>query len=94
MRFALNHITAPAMPVAEFFAMATRLGIREVEIRNDLPDVVGRSRRATCMPWPRIAASPSSRSTRSTRSTSGRPNWASAPRAWPIMPPKRGSALW
>lgn len=42
MRFALNHITAPAMPVAEFFAMATRLGIREVEIRNDLPDVVGR----------------------------------------------------
>lgn len=42
MRFALNHITAPAVSVADFFAMATRLGIREVEIRNDLPDVVGR----------------------------------------------------
>ena len=41
MRFALNHITAPQMPVADFFAMARRIGISEVEIRNDLPDVVG-----------------------------------------------------
>jgi len=41
MRFALNHIIAPRQPLAEFFAMARALGCTEVEIRNDLPDVVG-----------------------------------------------------
>ena len=41
MRFALNHITAPRQSPAEFFAMARALGCTEVEIRNDLPDVVG-----------------------------------------------------
>lgn len=41
MRFAMNHIVAPRLPLADFFAMARRLGMREVEIRNDLPDVVG-----------------------------------------------------
>ena len=41
MRFALNHIAAPRLPLAEFFAMARALGCTEVEIRNDLPDVVG-----------------------------------------------------
>lgn len=41
MRFALNHITTPSLPVAEFFALARRLGMSEVEIRNDTPDVVG-----------------------------------------------------
>lgn len=37
MRFALNHIAAPRLPLAEFFALATDLGCSEVEIRNDLP---------------------------------------------------------
>ena len=41
MRFAMNHIVAPRLPLAEFFALARRLGATEVEIRNDLPDVVG-----------------------------------------------------
>ncbi|MBP7003051.1 TIM barrel protein [Amaricoccus sp.] len=41
MRFALNHITTPSLPVAEFFALARKLGIAEVEVRNDTPNVVG-----------------------------------------------------
>jgi 2-keto-myo-inositol isomerase len=41
MRFAINHITAPKLPLDEFFALARPLGITEVEIRNDLPDIVG-----------------------------------------------------
>lgn len=41
MRFALNHVVAPRLPLAEFLALAARLGCREVEIRNDLPDVTG-----------------------------------------------------
>ncbi len=41
MRFALNHIAAPRLSVEDFFAMARNLGITEVEVRNDLPDVVG-----------------------------------------------------
>ncbi len=41
MRFAINHICAPKLPLADFFAMARRLGATEVEIRNDIPDVVG-----------------------------------------------------
>ena len=41
MRFGLNHIAAPRLPVAELFRLARDLGITEVEIRNDLPDVVG-----------------------------------------------------
>ena len=41
MRFAMNHITAPRMALDDFLAMARRLGATEVEIRNDLPDVVG-----------------------------------------------------
>jgi 2-keto-myo-inositol isomerase len=40
MRFALNHITTPKLPVEEFFALARRLDVTEVEVRNDLPDVV------------------------------------------------------
>lgn len=36
MRFALNHIVSPRQSLPEFFAMARRLGCREVEIRNDL----------------------------------------------------------
>lgn len=39
MRFALNHITAPHLPLAGFLALASRLGCAEVEIRNDLPDL-------------------------------------------------------
>ncbi|MGZ3217152.1 TIM barrel protein [Paracoccus sp. T5] len=42
MRFAINHISAPKLPLAEFFATVRRLGATEVEIRNDLPDVLGR----------------------------------------------------
>ena len=36
MKFALNHMTAPAMPVADFFDLARSLDIDAVEIRNDL----------------------------------------------------------
>jgi 2-keto-myo-inositol isomerase len=36
LRFAINHIVAPSMPVDEFFALAKSVGIDEVEIRNDL----------------------------------------------------------
>ena len=41
MRFAMNHIAAPKLPLEDFFEMSKRLGITEVEIRNDIPDVVG-----------------------------------------------------
>jgi 2-keto-myo-inositol isomerase len=41
MRFAFNHILAPKLPLETFLARATSLGATEVEIRNDLPDVVG-----------------------------------------------------
>lgn len=41
MRFAFNHILAPKLPLEAFFAKAKALGASEVEIRNDLPDVVG-----------------------------------------------------
>ncbi len=40
MRFAMNHIAAPKLPLEEFFEMSKCLGITEVEIRNDIPDVV------------------------------------------------------
>lgn len=36
MKFALNHMTAPAMPIATFLDLALSLGINAVEIRNDL----------------------------------------------------------
>lgn len=35
-RFALNHMCAPSLGLADFFALALRLGATEVEIRNDL----------------------------------------------------------
>ncbi|RYC23926.1 TIM barrel protein [Ciceribacter ferrooxidans] len=41
MRFAINHITAQKLSLEQFFAAARSLGLTEVEIRNDLPDVVG-----------------------------------------------------
>ncbi len=41
MRFALNHIAAPKLPLPDFFAAARELGVTEVEIRNDLPDILG-----------------------------------------------------
>lgn len=41
MRFAINHISAPRLPLADFLAMCRRLGVTEVEIRNDIPDVLG-----------------------------------------------------
>jgi 2-keto-myo-inositol isomerase len=41
MRFAMNHIVAPKLSVDAFFQMARNLGTTEVEIRNDLPDIVG-----------------------------------------------------
>lgn len=40
MRFAINHITAPTLSLEAFFDAALELGLKEVEIRNDLPDVV------------------------------------------------------
>jgi 2-keto-myo-inositol isomerase len=36
LRYALNHMTAPALSLADFFALASRLRIAAVEIRNDL----------------------------------------------------------
>jgi 2-keto-myo-inositol isomerase len=36
LRFALNHAVAPRLGLLEFFQLAASLGIREVEIRNDL----------------------------------------------------------
>jgi 2-keto-myo-inositol isomerase len=36
LRFALNHMSAPALRPEALFALARRLGITEVEIRNDL----------------------------------------------------------
>jgi 2-keto-myo-inositol isomerase len=36
LTFALNHMTAPALTLDAFFALAVSLGIRAVEIRNDL----------------------------------------------------------
>ncbi|WP_138471755.1 TIM barrel protein [Poseidonocella sp. HB161398] len=41
MDIAINHICAPKLPLEEFFAMAKRLGSTKVEIRNDIPDVMG-----------------------------------------------------
>ncbi len=40
MRFAINHITAPKLSLEAFFEAARSLGLSEVEIRNDLPDIV------------------------------------------------------
>ena len=34
--FALNHMAAPRLRVEAFFDLAGRLGINQVEIRNDL----------------------------------------------------------
>jgi 2-keto-myo-inositol isomerase len=36
MRFALNHMAAPQLGVRDFFALARRLDLRDVEIRNDI----------------------------------------------------------
>ncbi|MFB2594973.1 TIM barrel protein [Paracoccus sp. p4-l81] len=46
MRFALNHICAPRLALPDFMAMCARLGVHEIEIRNDLPDVLGSLRAA------------------------------------------------
>ncbi len=37
MQFSLNHMVAPNLGYAEFFDLALRLGIKAVEIRNDIP---------------------------------------------------------
>src|SRR5882672_9467257 len=39
IRFAINRISAPRIPFAEFAAMIKRLGVEAIEIRNDLPGV-------------------------------------------------------
>lgn len=36
--FSINRISAPRIPFAAFTAMAKRLGVAAIEIRNDLPD--------------------------------------------------------
>ena len=36
LRFALNHMAAPQLDLAAFFALARQLGLSEVEIRNDI----------------------------------------------------------
>ena len=37
MQFSLNHMVAPKLGYAEFFDLASRLGVNAVEIRNDIP---------------------------------------------------------
>lgn len=37
LTFALNHMTAPTLPLESFFALAADLRIAAIEIRNDLP---------------------------------------------------------
>lgn len=39
IRFAVNRISASTMPLIAFAAMAQRLGVEAIEIRNDLPGV-------------------------------------------------------
>lgn len=39
LTFALNRMAAPRLPFAAFAALAQRLGIAAIEIRNDLPNV-------------------------------------------------------
>jgi len=36
VEFAINHMTAPQLALADFFALARRLGLTRVEIRNDI----------------------------------------------------------
>ena len=36
LRFALNHMAAPQLDLRAFFALARKLGITDVEIRNDI----------------------------------------------------------
>jgi 2-keto-myo-inositol isomerase len=38
LRFALNHMVAPELGLSDFFALTRRLGLSDVEIRNDLSD--------------------------------------------------------
>ncbi|MBV8586753.1 MAG: TIM barrel protein [Verrucomicrobia bacterium] len=40
MRFSINHITVAGQNLGTLFNLAKDLGVQEVEIRNDLPDVV------------------------------------------------------
>lgn len=40
MRFALNHITVPRLSLDQKISLARELGMNEIEIRNDLPDLV------------------------------------------------------
>ena len=35
--FALNHMVAPDLPLQDFFELAARAGVADVEIRNDNP---------------------------------------------------------
>jgi len=39
MKFSLNHMVAPRLDHAKFFDLARKLGVTDVEIRNDLPGV-------------------------------------------------------
>jgi 2-keto-myo-inositol isomerase len=39
LRFALNHMAAPRRRFAQLAGLARRLGIEDVEIRNDLPGI-------------------------------------------------------
>src|SRR5215213_10404966 len=39
LQFALNHITSPQLRFDQFLELAQELGVRAVEIRNDLPGV-------------------------------------------------------
>lgn len=41
MDFAINHICTPKKSLEELFAMTKALGCTKVEIRNDIPDIVG-----------------------------------------------------
>lgn len=39
MRFSLNRIVAPRLALADFFALCQRLGISDIELRNDLQGI-------------------------------------------------------
>ena len=56
MRFSLSHILAPRHSPAQFFAMARALGVTDVEIRNDTPNVVGTVPAAEVRPPPLLPA--------------------------------------
>ena len=57
-RFALNHMTAPRLQIRDFFRLAHRSGLSEVEIRNDLSGnaILDGTSPQACARWPKTRA--------------------------------------